>query len=184
MNKILIPLAAAASLLAFGPAAHAQAQGMRMGSGTAYGELGYSMIDISGGGGSAKPSVLRGIVGADVHPNVAVEAMLGFGVRDDNGSVGGLPANVEVRHTYGLFAKPKINFDRVEVFGRLGYARTKVRTEVAGLTLNDTKGDFAYGLGANFNITPRSYAGLDWMKYYDKDGAKADGFSVNVGMRF
>lgn len=182
MKKILLPLAAAATLLTFGPA---QAQGMRMGTGTAYGELGYSMVDISGNGVSAKPGVLRGILGADVHPNMAVEGMLGFGVKDDDFSAGGVPFDAEVRHTYGVFAKPKINLDRLEVFGRVGYARTKLRLSgPAGFSSTDTKGDFAYGLGANFNISPRTYAGLDWMQYYDKDGTKADGFTVNVGMRF
>lgn len=178
--KKLLPLLAASALLAFGPA---HAQQMRMGS--AYGELGISQFDVSGNGFSAEPTVLRGIVGAELHPNVAVEGMLGFGVKDDSASVLGLPIDVEVKHTWGLFAKPKVMLaDRVELYGRLGYARTKVEASGLGLNRTDTEGDFAYGLGANINITPRAYAGLDWMQYYDKDGVKADGLTLSVGMRF
>lgn len=180
--KKLLPLLAAAGLLAFG-SVHAQGIGMRMGS--AYGELGISQFDISGGGFSAEPLVLRGIVGAELHPYVAAEAMLGFGIKDDDASVAGLPIDVEVKHTWGLFAKPKIMLgERVELYGRLGYARTKVETSGLGLSSSDTEGDLAYGLGANFNINQRTYAGLDWMQYYDKGGRKADGLTLSVGMRF
>lgn len=179
--KKLLPLLAAAGLLAFGSVA--QAQQMRMGS--AYGELGISQFDISGGGISAEPLVLRGIVGAELHPYVAAEAMLGFGVKDDSTSVAGVPVDVEVKHTWGLFAKPKVMLgERVELYGRLGYARTKVDAGGLGLSSSRTEGDFAYGIGANFNINQRTYAGLDWMQYYDKDGQKADGLTLSVGMRF
>lgn len=178
--KKLLPLLAAAGLLAFGSLA--QAQQMRMGS--AYGELGVSRFDVTGIG-SAKPTVLRGIVGAEMHPYVAVEGMLGFGINEDDSSIGGVPVDVEVKHTWGLFAKPKFNFgDRAEVFGRLGFAHTKIEASGVGLNRTTSEGDFAYGVGANFNFSPRTYVGLDWMRYLDKDNVKADGVTLSVGMKF
>ena len=44
--------------------------------------------------------------------------------------------------------------------------------------------DFAWGLGVNYNFNPRTYAGIDYLRQYDKDGLKIDGWTINVGYRF
>lgn len=187
----------AVSLLAL--AGTAQAQQSRMTSGGAsplYGELGYTHLDASGTFNGANigghPGMIRGIVGYDLHPNAAIEGMLGIGIRDadNDGQVLGLNynTNFRVRSTLGVFAKPKIDFGNVEVFGRLGYAQTRLRTNlVTGLGSsgsNTSDGDVAYGLGANWRFNPKMYAGLDVMRYYDRGTTEIEGVTLSVGTRW
>ena len=166
----LIAIAAASVLLMAGAA---QAQQARQVGGT-YGELGYTQFKFSGdGASSAKPGALRGIVGYDFHQNAAVEGMLAFGVRNDQG--------VKVNHAYGLYVKPKVNVaDAVELFGRVGYSRVKG----TGDGDSSTEGGVSYGLGANFKFSPAAYVGVDYMRYFKKDGISVDGLTVGVGFRF
>lgn len=188
----LIAIAAAASVMLL--AGGAQAQMARSATtGTMYGELGYAQLKISDSGVDVKPGMLRGIVGYNFNDFVAVEGMLGLGVRKDSttATVTGVPVGIEgdVRHIAGVYIKPKAMVgDAFELFGRLGYADTRLRVtaSVPGASATDTSsnGSFSYGLGGNFNISPRAYVGVDYMRYYKKDDTKIDGVSVNVGYRF
>lgn len=196
MNKTMILLAA--GLLAAGAASAQQARSMSTPGGASplYGELGYTHLDASGTFSGANiggnPGMIRGIVGYDLHPNAAIEGMLGIGIRDadNDGQVLGLNynTNFRVRSTFGVFAKPKIDFGNVEVFGRLGYAQTRLRTNlVTGLGSsgsNTSDGDVAYGLGANWRFNPKMYAGLDVMRYYDRGTTKIEGVTLSVGTRW
>jgi opacity protein-like surface antigen len=188
--KLIAIAAASAMLLAAGAA---QAQMARGAVGNMYGELGYTSLKIEETGVSVKPGMLRGIVGFNLHENLAVEGMLGFGIRKDNSNTtfSGVPVNIEseLRHMVGIYAKPKVMLgDAVELFGRLGYADTKIRSSasVAGFSASDSSSgsDWSYGLGANFNIAPRAYVGVDYMRYYNKNDTKLDGVTVSVGYRF
>jgi opacity protein-like surface antigen len=185
----------AASVLLFVGTAHAQMARSGMGgtAGTAYGELGYTQLKISESGLSVKPGMLRGILGYNFGENLALEGMLGFGVRKDNanGVFTGVPVNIEgdVRHMVGIYVKPKVVLGNAfELFGRLGYTDTRLRTtaSVAGFRGSETSSgsDWSYGLGGNFNIAPRAYVGLDYMRYYKKNDVKLDGVTVSVGYRF
>lgn len=147
-----------------------------------YGELGYSALDVKGSGISVNLGALTGTVGYDLHPNLAVEGMLAFGVNDDK--VNG--AKVELEHSYGLFAKPRIMLSpNFELFGRLGYVESKLKASAPGYrSLADTDGDWAYGLGGNYYFDRNSYLSANYLRFYDKDNVKGDGFTIGVGMRF
>jgi outer membrane autotransporter protein len=186
MKRFAIAAAAAIAMLSTG----AQAQ-----TSPFYGEVGYTVLKFKAEGQpNLKPSALRGIVGYEFHPNLAVEGMLAFGVSNDDFNVddglGGV-ANVEVKlqHAYGIYVKPKFNVTpQFEVFGRLGYNRIKTKeTDTAfgaSESFSDSDGDFAYGLGAAYRFNPRMSVGLDYMRYFDKDGGKIDGVTVSFGYRF
>jgi hypothetical protein len=165
-----IAIAAAAALLMLGTA---QAQQARTAASPLYGELGYTFLNFEGGGVDADPQALRGIVGYNFHPFFAAEGMLAFGTRSDDG--------LKLRHAIGVFAKPKFNFGNVEVFGRLGWVRAKVRQAGFG---SDSDDDFAYGVGLNYNFDARMYVGADWMSYFDKRGGEIDGVTLSIGYRF
>ncbi len=147
-----------------------------------YGELGYSVLDVDGSGSSVDLGALTGTIGYGVHENLAVEGMLAFGVNDDK--VGG--AKVELEHSYGLFAKPRIMLSpNFELFGRLGYVESKLKTSAPGFSsLTDTDGDWAYGLGGNYYFDRNTYVSANYLRFYDKDGVKADGVTIGVGMKF
>ena len=156
-----------------------------------YVELGYSAVTLkaSDGGNSIKanPNMLGVTVGYDVHPNVAVEGMFAFGVRDSsvkfNGST--LPLEVKINNTYGLFVKPKVKLgESFEVFGRLGYAKTKLTISGFGESLSESEGEFAYGVGANYYINKTTYITGNYMNFYNKNDTKINAFTVGLGYRF
>src|SRR5262249_16775158 len=145
---------AAAAALSMAGSAHAQMQ-MPQFSGP-YGELGYSWMKVDGLGTTGRPAMLRGILGIGFHPNFAAEALLGGGVVDDdrNVNVNGntVNANFKVKSVFGLYLKPRYLSNQFEVYGRLGWAQTKVDVEArpSGLTDNVSENDFSWGLGANY----------------------------------
>lgn len=170
--KFVIKTAAIAALAL--AAAGAQAQ--------LYGELGYSALNVDGGGSSVDLGALTGTIGYGVHENLAVEGMLAFGVQDDK--IGG--AKVELEHSYGVFAKPRIMLSpNFELFGRLGYVESKLKASAPGYrSLTDTDGDWAYGLGGNYYFDRNSYVSANYLRFYDKDNVKGDGITIGVGMKF
>lgn len=197
----MIAIAAASALLLLGTA-HAQQARSALSGG--YVELGYTQLKISDdqGGSDAKPGALRGIAGYNLHPNIAVEGMLAFGVRDDETTetvataVGPVNATAEIKlkNAIGLYVKPKFNVtDAFEVFGRVGYTRAKfegtARATVPGLgtvsvSEDDSESGASVGFGASYRFTPNAYVGLDYMRYIKKDGVKTDGLTLGVGYRF
>lgn len=186
MNFAYKALAAASFTIA---AAGAQAQ--TQAPSKMYGEIGYAAIglDFTDGTNTLKagPGALTGVLGYQLHPNVAVEGFLGLGVAKDeielNGSGTGIDA--KVNNTVGFFIKPGINVtENVEMFARLGYLRTKLTLSAGGVSLSDTDTGAAYGLGVNVNLTKTSYVQANWMSYYKEDGVKAQGVALAYGVRF
>jgi outer membrane autotransporter protein len=168
-----IAIAAAAASLLVGVAAHAQQAPT---ASPLYGELGYSWTQIHGNGFKATPGAVRGIIGYDLNPNLAVEGMLEGGTRDatDNG------VTAKLQSSYGLFVKPKYDFGNAEVFARAGWARTNLDLSTGNVSSND----FAYGVGAKYNVTPRMNVGLDYTRLADKNGVKVDGVTLGLGYHF
>jgi opacity protein-like surface antigen len=177
---------AIATLLFAAAAANANAQsGPVANASPMYGELGYTWAKVTGGGASVKPGVLRGIIGYNVHPNLAVEGMLGLGITDDGQNIAGTNVDGKVEHSLGVYLKPKMNVTpALEVFARAGYASTRVKLESQSGSASTTKGDWSYGAGLTYSLGRATYAGLDYMRYYNKDGVKADGVTLSVGYRF
>jgi outer membrane autotransporter protein len=171
--KAIAIAAAAASLLLGGVAAHAQ---QAPAASPVYGELGYSWAQIQGNGFKATPGAVRGIVGYNLHPNLAVEGMLegGTGHETDNG------VSAKLKSSYGLFVKPKYDIGNAELFARVGWARTNLDLSTGDVSSNS----FAYGLGAKYNLTPRMNVGLDYTRLADKNGVKVDGVTLGVGYNF
>lgn len=175
MKKIIV--AAAAALLAAG-AAQAQTT-----TGGFYGDVGYTFVKVKDDQVSAsfKPGAIRGIVGWDLHPYVALEAMLAGGAGDDSK----LGATVKVSRSYGLYVKPKFAInDQFEVFGRLGFADSKIKVSGPIATATGKDSSFSWGVGAAYNFNKQVYGAVDYMSYYDKDTTKIDGVTLSVGYRF
>jgi len=198
MKKIAI--AAASALLVLGTA-HAQQARSALAGG--YAEIGYTQFKLSGeNAADAKPGAIRGIVGWDVHPNVAIEGMLAFGVKDDSatetintviGPVTGT-AEIKLKNAYGIYVKPKFDVtDAVQVYGRVGYTHAKFEASASvtapGLGTvsasdSDSDGGASFGLGASFRFTPNAYVGVDYMRYFKRDGVNVNGLTVGLGYRF
>ncbi len=150
-----------------------------------YGEIGYTQINYKEAGYSIKPSVVRAMIGTEVHPNLAIEGMLGMGIADDSTTIRGVKVTGEINNTWGIFAKPKAAITpELDVFARLGYAKTKIAASVPGYSMTDSGGSTAYGLGASYKLSKQVSANVDYMSYYNKNGVKGTGMTLGVGFKF
>ncbi len=158
-----------------------------------YGEVGYTATtakqNIDGDGIKASPSALRGILGYELNPNLAVEGMVAFGMSDATVKVNGVSATgvkLEIDNAVGLYLKPKTKLnDQVELFGRVGFARVKGTISAAGFgSESDSDSSFSYGAGFSYAINPTTSLNADYMQYLSKDGFKVNGFTFGVGFKF
>jgi opacity protein-like surface antigen len=170
-------------LLAAGASVHAQTQTP---ANPWYGELAYAPVKIQSEGLSDSTSKnLRGIIGYELRPNVALEGLLSLGVADGSVTVGGLRIDTSVDRVVGLYVKPKFSVSQdIEVFARLGYARIKLTDSVMGVSFTESASDASYGLGAAYRINDKWSAVVDYMRYYDKDGVRLQGLSAGLRLRF
>jgi len=157
-----------------------------------YGEVGLGLLSykISRIGVSARPVIARAVVGYDLHPMLAIEGMLGFGLGGAGISgVYGTAYNLSTGTLFGAYAKPRLRIGgETEVFGRLGFANTG--SSVRGYTGTTSGAGLSYGLGfktgtglTSLGNRPISVS-ADYMSYYSGSGVKFNGFTVSAGMRF
>jgi attachment invasion locus protein len=181
-----------AVLLLAGLASSAQAQ-QRMGNSNPklYGEIGLSQLKIKAVDGplsaEAKPGLLSGTIGYQFLPWLAVEGFVAGGVLKDEIKLNGANTGVDAKvpSVFGVFLKPTLPIgERVELFGRVGVARSKLELQAGGLDIDDSGSDVAYGLGLNVNLSPMSYLQANWTSYYKKDGNKIEGVGIAYGRRF
>ncbi|GAA6140378.1 porin family protein [Hydrogenophaga sp. 5NK40-0174] len=166
------------ALVGFGSMASAQGVYVEAGYTPLSLDARYAGVDIS-----SDPSSLRGLVGYELGPFVAVEGMISFGVADDDISGNGISTGLkgEVDNMFGAYIKPKFPVTpEFDLFGRLGFASTKL--SVAGDSGTETS--LSWGLGASYKINEQLSINGDYMTYHDKDDVTIDGFTVGVGFRF
>lgn len=147
-----------------------------------------------GDGLKFKPRMLAGIVGYSVHPNLAVEGMLGVNAGKGNTTFTdvnnqSITASLKYTSSYGVFLKPRYAIDpQFEVFARLGYVKSNASSSAtsgnASTAYSGSDSDFAYGIGGNYNFDKNLYASLGYMVYYKKDDVKTSGFNFGLGYRF
>jgi opacity protein-like surface antigen len=182
--KPITSSALAALLLVLGSA---QAQQMpTMTWSGAYAELGYTFMKIDAFGTSFRPGVIRGILGYDANPYFAIEGMAAGGVTDDekNLTVSGIPVKVESKmdYMYGIWVKPKYQYQQSELFARIGWAHTKAKFEAPGFaSRSESQDDLAWGLGVNFRPRPNVLLGIDWMRYSNQSNSHVDGLTLSAG---
>jgi opacity protein-like surface antigen len=174
MKKLhLIAIATLAFLCATG----ANAQSRTAADNGYYGEIGYSPVDVSGGGGNSKPHAVRLLVGNELNKNLGLELMYMTTLSKDSrlgydGSASAL----------AILLKPKMALtDSTEVFARAGILRADITASTSG---SHTGTDFAYGLGIQTNFTKSVYGQLDYMHFYDRDSVGAKGYTLSLGTRF
>lgn len=151
-----------------------------------YGEIGYSLLSADVVGTDFDLGAVRGILGYEVHPNVALEAMFAFGTSDDSVSDGGNTVKLKLENSYGFYVKPKMNVSEdLEVFGRIGFAESKLNATLVGEFSNsDSDNDVSFGIGMKYGFSKSMYGVVDYMRYYNKDDVKVDGFTLGIGYKF
>lgn len=183
MQRTLIATAAAAAFLTLAGTAQAQTNDLNT-----YVEVGYSRLNLkSDFGVKSSPGVIDTTLGYRIKPNLAVEATLGVGAGKDDLKFNGVDTGFQVKTgvNLGVFVRPGVQLtDGVELFGRLGWQRTRATVSLDGESESDSYNDFAYGLGVNVNLTKTSYLQASWMNRLSKDGLTVKGLGFAYGYRF
>lgn len=186
MKKTSLAFCAAVTVLACNSAALAQQTDPSM-----YAEIGYTSLNVKADSGATtvkfSPAVVNGVFGYRLHPNIALEGMLGLGAGSDDVKFNGASLGVDgkIGSSVGVFVRPSLALgESVELFGRAGVVHTTLRFSGPGGSLDDSGNDFAYGFGVNVNLSKTSYLQGSWMNHYDKDGVKIDGIGIAYGFRF
>lgn len=166
-------LAAALSTAGF-----AQAQEMYVGGN-------YAMLEYSEDGISdeASPDAIYGRFGVFFNENISLEGRLGLGVGEDEITAFSIPVDVSVETFYSIIGRA--GFEAGDVFYpyvAIGYTRGEVEAEAAGFSVSESESDVSLGVGADFRVSDAVSVNLEYMNYYDKDGAELSGFALGVAI--
>lgn len=138
-----------------------------------------------------KPHVFTGIIGYGLHPNLAVEGLLGLGLKKDTvNEIGTLyQVDFKIQSMYGVYLKPRYQVtDAFELFARLGYVKTKFKVNAPAdsvyISGSSTEGSTAWGLGGNYAFDKNTYLTLGYNQFFKEDGLKIKGLNLGIGYRF
>ncbi len=154
-----------------------------------YVEVGWLRVkakeSVSNNDWSATPSAARGILGYELDPNLAIEGLAALGVNRATVSTADTD-QLKIESIFGAYLKPKFKLnDRLEVFGRLGYARLKgVGYSEGYAPAPETDSRMSYGAGLSYAIKENTFLSVDYMHYLKKEQLRYTGFSVGLGYRF
>ena len=148
-----------------------------------YGNLGYTNFD----GSSVNLDAIQGRLGYRFGNYVGVEGELATGIGSDKTTIApGVEAKTKLKHQeaiYGVGFFPVT--PKLDVFGRVGYGSTKVRTKVAGLSDSDSTESWNYGAGAQYHIDGKNGVRADYTRQnYLGDNGHANVWSVGYNRRF
>ena len=154
-------------------------------AGAFYGEIGYTGLTYKAPEVKTHPGEVRLIGGYEFHPNMAVEVMGLLSAKDSKLDFFGQTFKVKIDNIWGVFLKPKVAVTpEVELFGRLGYARSQRSVSVDALSFSESGNSVAYGVGASYAINKRVSLNLDYMSYYNRDDIRIQGPTLGVGIKF
>jgi outer membrane autotransporter protein len=74
--------------------------------------------------------------------------------------------------------------DAFEIFARLGFADMKLKASAPRYSESGSESGSSYGAGLSYAITSNYSVSADYMNYIDKNGGKADGWTVGVRIKF
>lgn len=136
----------------------------------------------------AKPSIFSGLIGYQIHPNLAIEGYLGAGAGNATMTENGINYGEEFNFdsSFGVFAKPRLEVSNdMELFMRLGYLQNKISySNINKMMLNEAQSSVAVGLGANYYFDSRTYVTGSYVSYNNKSGFKLNGLSIGLGYKF
>ena len=149
-----------------------------------YGELGYLGMKITENATSVKPKLVRAVIGKEIEPNLAVEAMVGLTFSKDHlGS--GASERQYASNTFGIYVKPMFEVVKdTQVFARLGAAHTTLKISNSSASASDSMNKLALGLGVQTQFNKDIYGQIDYMRYGKMNNIKSDGITLSVGTRF
>jgi len=155
-----------------------------------YGELGYSAMTTSlsvpvlGISAKANPAMGRAIIGVSPLLGLTLEGLAAGHINDDRFNSSGsqlLNGRAKISQILGVYVGGRLPLGPVELFGRVGAAQSEL--EFKGLGKADDT-DLSYGGGIRFIPGKNLTFSADYMNYYNKGGAKIEGYTLSIGYRF
>ena len=117
--------------------------------------------------------------------NLAIDGMAGFGANDGSLTISGVTIKGHVDSFYGVYLKPKAKLsESIEVFGRIGYANSKLTASAPGIAISASGSDVSYGVGGSVKVAKNMSLNLDYMSYYNKNGTSVNGITLGLGFNF
>lgn len=141
-----------------------------------YGSVSYGTATVQANGVSFNHGAVRGIVGLDVTPNIAVEGHAVIGT-------GSASTVVKLDSSFGAFVKGTHNVsEKVDVFARAGYVRNNVVFPILGARGHES--GMAYGVGVNYAVSKNSAVAVDYTQLYNKRGVRLNTVMAGYTFRF
>ncbi|HTN32431.1 MAG TPA: porin family protein [Marinobacter sp.] len=147
----------------------------------------FAFVDYSEEGirDDASLTMIAGRLGAKFNKNLSGEIRVGFGVGDDSVNVLGTDVDVELNTMFGAYVRGGVEVAKsFYPYVVLGYTRGEITLSVPGYSRSDSESDVSFGLGADVDINDKLTFNVEYMNYFDKDGAEIDGFSLGLVTRF
>lgn len=144
---------------------------------------GYTHLD----GDNGSLGAVTGRVGAKFNRYFGVEGEASVGVKDEDITVAGVDGTLEHDYdaaAYGVATLPvNPNF---ELFGRLGYGTTSIKSDIAGLTSTTDGESVNYGVGANYFFDGQNGIRADITRrdFTDDNGGEVDTYGLGYVRRF
>ena len=82
------------------------------------------------------------------------------------------------------FLRADWGFDKIVFFGLGGYNWQGVKTTKAGVRQRKTKGDFSFGMGLEYRLTPHLALEAEYIQYLSRTEVEFTGFNGGVLFRF
>lgn len=153
----------------------------KSGSPDLYAGVNYTFVNLEDDFIDADLGTLSGKVGVNVTPFLGVEARAGFGVDDD--TISGVELSAD--SFFGAYATLNmVNESPMTPYVILGFTRFEIEASAGGITVSDDDSDVSYGIGMNWEVAPQVAGNVEYMRYYDKDGATVDGLGLGVTFSF
>ena len=129
--------------------------------------------------------MLAGRLGTKFNENFSGEIRVGLGIGDDSVDVLGTEVDVELDSMFGAYVRGGLQAaDSFYPYVVLGYTRGELTASVPGFSDSESESDVSFGLGADVDINEKLTLNIEYMNYFDKDGAEVDGFSFGLVTKF
>ena len=147
------------------------------------GSIGYTQLEADG----VELGAITGRLNAKVSRFIGVEGEASFGVKDEDVSFGGIDGTLEHEYDAAAYVVGTLPISpNFEVFGRVGYGTTSIKTDVAGFSASEDGESVNYGAGANYFFDGRNGVRADWTRrdFQDDNGGELDTYGLSYVRRF
>ena len=183
-NKYLLIISLFLLLFPFSTTTNATEAGKSY-AGAQYSFITYTENDIP----DFNPTALVFRGGYKLNKNFAIEARFGFGLGSDSQTISGINLDLEIDNLYGAYAVGYLPVsEKLDVYGIFGVTKGKLTATAslgslsASVTGDDS--DISYGVGVDFNVTPKIAINLEYISYFSKSDFDASALSIGANYNF